>query len=637
MLSNWSTREVAWFSGLVLVLIICLIYRTNRLTLQRAVPASRGLGPTLCLSGLFLLIWGTKLNLIHDFGSDIPFWDQWGLEAPLISSVLKGTLHPSELFDPASEHRPLIMRLLDIMLLKLNGQWDPIVQMFVSSILYSLVLTGLCLVIWRLAGRKNLPLFCLAIGIIGVRHFSWETVLWGSTVGFILLPAFSFIAIVLLLYSKPFSADWHLGLAATLLGQFSIGSGFLAPFAVACVMVFNRISGTLKSKESRFAVFVLVAAAILEFLMTSVSPGAILKKFDPIGTLKVFGNIAAWPALWWGLAPLFWFPFFLLIRRQLRTGRSSDLTQFLLAVGTWALLEAASMAWYRGGSAVRYKDIHAAGLLVNLIIVFYLSAGRGLLADDRYRRAILAGSFALVLLTAMSVFHFNEMGIIVERHRLSEIEEVNTARYILTGDPSSLINQPPMHIPYTSSDGLIPLLEDPVVRNVFPAGIRAPLRLDPAEGPGFSAGGIPPELPALPHRKVLGSWRRNKGISNCEYLSGPISTSYSRLVFDIAGGAPGASLEILPSEGRAIPVYAGGRSSRWKQVAVKAPRVPFRLHARDRSEHGWIAFSWPRELAGGGYYVRQICSANLAIAAFGLVILIAGLTAIRSQRLETDK
>ena len=124
---------------------------------------------------------------------------------------------------------------------------------------------------------------------------------------------------------------------------------------------------------------------------------------------------------------------------------------------------------------------------------------------------------------------------------------------------------------------------------------------------------------------MLGSWAADKGHSRSDYLSQPISSSFGWLVFDIAGGGPGVSLEIVPLEGAAIQIDLGGLRPGWHEVLVEAPHGPFRLHATDRSEHGWIAFSLPRELAAGGYFVRRICSANFVVVTLGLMILFAGL------------
>lgn len=638
-LVKWSTQEVAWFSCLLLVLTGCMLYSANRVTLERAGAPSTGIGPVLCLAGLFFLVWGSKLNLINAFASDVPFWDQWDFEGLLYPAVLGGTLDPSILFQPHNEHRPLFTRLLSIMLLKLNGQWDPIVVMVVDSLLYSLILTGLCLVLWHLAGRRNLPVLCIMIGIIGVLHFSWENTLGGMHSCFYFMLGFSVLAIVLLLCSRPFTIAWFFGLAATLFGQFSLSTGFLAPFAVACVLLFNCISGTQKLKESSSAIVVLIAVAILEYQLAPVSHKALFARLDLVGFFRIYGNIAAWPFRHWALAAIVWSPFAILIRKQFRAKGTSRLTQVLLALGIWALLQAVPIAWYRGSSASRYRDIHAVGLLANLIITFYLFAAHRSLSNHSFwhRRAIWLGTAILVFCTAMSALHFKESTSILNKRHFSGIQEVNTARYVLTGDPSSLVGQPQFHIPFLSADYLMTILADPALRKVLPAGIRAPLAIEPAESLGFSPGAIPPDLPVLPHRSVLGSWSADKGVPRSEYLSNPISSSFQWLVFDIAGGGPGISLEILPSGGRAIPINLDGQSSGWKEVVVEAPRAPFRLHASDGSGHeGWLAFSLPRELAGGGYYIRRILSGNLFVLAFGMISLLAGLITLSKENLPLN-
>jgi hypothetical protein len=185
-------------------------------------------------------------------------------------------------------------------------------------------------------------------------------------------------------------------------------------------------------------------------------------------------------------------------------------------------------------------------------------------------------------------------------------------------------------------NALMEKLDDPTLRKVLPTCIRAPLPLEPAENSGFKPGGIPPGLPVLTHRIVLGSWGASKGPSGSEYLSRPISSSFQRLVFDIAGGGQGISFEILPSEGRAMGINVGDQTGTWKKVLVKAPRVPFRLHVTDRSEQGYIAFSLPRELAAGGYYTRRILSGSLLVILFGMISLLAGLITLSKENLPLD-
>jgi hypothetical protein len=590
--------------------------------------------------GLFFLILGAKLDLINAFGSDVPFWDPWGLEGGLFIPALEGRLDPSLLFRSYGEHNVLVSRLLALMLLKLNGQWDPIVELVVNSLIYSLILTGLCLILWRLAGRKNLPLFCLMIAISGVLHFGWENTVSTFQSCFYFLLGFSLLAIVLLVCSKPFSVPWFLGLVAALLGQFSLGTGFFPPVVVACVLFINSISGAQRLKESAPAAVALVAASILIFVLVpsghaSLQNGGPMNLFGvcvrAIAFLKQFAKVAAWPFHDGVFAAVLWLPFFILIWKQFRAKGTSTLAQFLLALGIWTLLHAAAIVWSRMSIglefAPRYKDILIAGLWINLIITSYLlRAYVSLLDRPASQRAVVwLGATLLALCTGMSALHLNTSDIWTQYYK--DIQEVNTARYVLTGDPSSLVNQPLYHIPMPSefAEALIKALDNQTLRKILPACIRAPLPLELAENQGFSAEGIPSGLPPLTHRKVLGSWKADKGPAVSEYLSQPVSSGFGWLVLDIAGGGLGTSLEILPSQGPAVRVDVGQLGRGWRKVMVKTPKGPFRLRATDRSEQSYIAFSMPRELAAGGYYTRWILSKNYLVLLLGMVCLLAGL------------
>ena len=121
------------FSCFVLVLISYQVYSANQLALQKAGTPSKGIGPLLCLSGLFFLVWGSKLDLINALRLEpsIQKGDQWGFEGSLYSFWFWKATPSSALMEtvPTNEHRPLVLRLLLTMLLKLNGQWDPIVSL----------------------------------------------------------------------------------------------------------------------------------------------------------------------------------------------------------------------------------------------------------------------------------------------------------------------------------------------------------------------------------------------------------------------------------------------------------------------------------------------------------------------------
>ena len=633
--------QVTFLSLLLLTLAAWMVFSAYRVARQPFDELSSGIGPVLCLTGLFFLIWGTKLSLIHAFGSDLPLWDIWEMEGNLFPKVLAGAIEPSAWFGPHHNHRPFTTRLLFAMLFEINGQWDPFIDLVVSSFFYSFILTGFCAVLWKFAGGKDLPQLCIVLGIFGLLQYSWEITLWSAPLCFYFLLFFSFISIVLLLNSKPFSVKWCLGLLATLLNQVSIASGFLVPLAIACGLIFDCLSRPKGFKKAALPIIVLTGVAVLEFQLVS-NPRPILIT-DLIRRLKVFGEAAAWPFPIWYLAPIVWSPFWMLLLHQFRSKRSSPLAQFLLTVGISTLVQVLAMAAERDAMAPRYRDIFAIGLSVHLIILFYFLNERFSFASRflRGRAPIWVGAIALVFCTVTSLLHLRVSADLLKHledlpHSFNSIQEVNTSGYVLTGDRSLILGQPVNHLPFPDEEGLFKYLDDPVLRRILPAGIRPPLFLEEEKNSGFSPGGGPPDVPVLTNRKVLGAWLNGRGLAPSEYLSRPVSSSYRYIVMDISGGGPDTLLEILPEEGPAIPVDLSRVVNGWEKVIIRAPDGPFRLHASNRGEHSWIAFSFPRELASGGYYARRIASGNLIPILLGMISLFAGFSAVRKKPCNSE-
>jgi hypothetical protein len=231
----------------------------------------------------------------------------------------------------------------------------------------------------------------------------------------------------------------------------------------------------------------------------------------------------------------------------------------------------------------------------------------------------MLGAVALVACVSLAVFHWRLPPGLLDRYAFMKIEEENTARYVLTGDTSSLVDKPfPQQIPFPDAERLIAFLDDPMLRRILPVGLRAPIVLDQAEGCGFASASIPPGVPAPPHRVVTGSWQAGRDKTRAVFVSRPVTSRFSWLVLDIAGGGSGTSMELAPASGKpAVPVPVEKKSAGWRQVMVPAPDGSFTVRAADDGE-SWLAFTWPRELAAGGYFARRF-------AASGAVLLIAGL------------
>ena len=88
----------------------------------------------------FLVIVCARWAGIEAWASDTPFADEWDAEGVfLYPKLADGTLSAADFFHPANEHHIIFTHLLNSLLLYINGQWDPIVQMMASSSIMAFV------------------------------------------------------------------------------------------------------------------------------------------------------------------------------------------------------------------------------------------------------------------------------------------------------------------------------------------------------------------------------------------------------------------------------------------------------------------------------------------------------------------
>ena len=82
------------------------------------------------VAAVFVVVIGLQLWLVAAAGTDIPFYDQWGIEGSwLFPSWVDGSLRAVDLVQPLNEHRMVWTHLLNLGLFMANGQWDPLVEL----------------------------------------------------------------------------------------------------------------------------------------------------------------------------------------------------------------------------------------------------------------------------------------------------------------------------------------------------------------------------------------------------------------------------------------------------------------------------------------------------------------------------
>jgi hypothetical protein len=187
----------------------------------------------LAAGGAALLVFAARLAEVHLFASDVPYNDQWVIEArQIIEPWLRGTLTLGDFFRPHFEHLPVWTRLLVWLQVAVTGRWDPLVQMTVNAALHA----GFIWLAtrWAWAVLRPVPA-CAVAGLLvlaGSLPHAWENIAWGFQSQFPIALIFLFVHVHGTCTQPSGSRGWWLAQAAAVAALFTLASLWLAPLAV---------------------------------------------------------------------------------------------------------------------------------------------------------------------------------------------------------------------------------------------------------------------------------------------------------------------------------------------------------------------------------------------------------------------
>ena len=436
----------------------------------------------LCLS-LFLIVTGARWWVVANFGSDVPYWDQWtGEGANLFKLYLDKTLSLRDWLAPHNEHRILWSRLLSFFLLLVNGEWDARLQMEVNALLYTLVPCGLFFYFSRGRDWRFKISFFLCLALLFALPFAWENIIEGFQSQFCLLSAFSLAGIGLLLNEKPFSKKWAWGIASCIGALFTMGSGFFAPASVICVLglLFLRDRENWRNRLAwDWPTWIFCFGLIISGLLSSVTVArhAIYKAASAKDYLYSLGFLLSWPVPWSRFfALILWAPFAFFSIRFLKGENDSAEGRLLLGAGFWTLLQSLALSYNRSVliASPRYFDILVFGVIVNFLFAGFLS-GR------KIKRHALWLSLLIVLnVTGLTIVSLKAGIAIIQRKYTYEVERIHTKGFISTGNPDFIYKtKDQLDIPCPDAKLLETLLRDSSFLKILPVSLRAALPLTP--------------------------------------------------------------------------------------------------------------------------------------------------------------
>lgn len=426
---------------------------------------------------------GARASLIHEYGSPLPFWDEWDAEGgALYPAYQAGELEFSSLVAPHNEHRIFFTRVQSLAMFAWLQAWEPRIAMALNAVWMASAAAWLAHVVMiRIGGLPGIGLAGLCAVLFAAPH-SWQNTLWGfqSHGAFALLTGVALLALVS--SAQRSWTTWCGMVGFGVAGLLTTGAGVLAPLAAAIVMACYGLSRTRSRRDGAIVCLGGVLAAAGWFLAVEVPGHAALRAQSLETFLAVFLHGIAWPGLELTfLVPLLWAPLCLLAARLLRGRISrSAASDLALLLGVWAVVHAESVAWARGSGLPghlplsRYLDGLTCGVLANgIALVLCCRTPRG----GRRIQIVTASWLAAV---AMGLAHqtYTNFGTQLKVYALSaRSQSALIEAYVQAGDPAVFANRNVLEIGHHDPESIRRVLDEPANAPWLPTAARRPLEV----------------------------------------------------------------------------------------------------------------------------------------------------------------
>ena len=418
----------------------------------------------LILTVFLILI--SKIIIIWNYGSNVPFWDQWDAEAlNLYKPYEDGVLNWKWLFAPHNEHYIFFSKLLSLFLYWIYDGWYPIYQIYINAFLHSIcILIFYLLIINGTENGKKFAVFCVFSLIIFMVPFGYENLLSGFQSQFYFVTLFGFLAIYFLLEKKEWSFFWFLGLICLLCSFFSLAGGLVFCLAISVTYLFLFFTENYRSKYLLlFVVFTIIF--ILEYILT---PHIITH--DDIKSSNIFSFFAAYN--YWSAWPLklsfggvfIYFPSLYYIYKFSKKNVNQSNKKFYLGLIFWGFCQIASIAYSRGeiifsvDKGSRYLDLISYSIIVNLVIILTIFPLK--------RQFLFSFIWGSIILTGVLLNFSNVNNQLKLKGSQSLKQEANLKCFLKTNNTNCIYNKKWKEIPYPWASKLESLLRDTTINKI---------------------------------------------------------------------------------------------------------------------------------------------------------------------------
>ena len=428
-----------------------------------------------------LIVIGAKCWMIARYGNPTPYWDQWDAEAAtLYPHYFAGTLRFSDLIAPHNEHRILVTRLWSLFLLELEGYWDPILQMLANTLLLGALIALLIVAVRPILDRLSWIGFAIFITVIFALPVTWGNGLSGFNSQWYFMQLFSIAGLLAIIAAAAFTPRWWIALLLLIASYFSMAGGAATMAAGFAICVVQYASGRRAGAKELLALALLAAATVVMVVYIPASSGgdAPARAHTIAEFIRGWLDVASWPITSGQptavlilcaipiQAPALLGSLYVIRQRP----PLSDRRWLLVALAGWFALQAAALAYGRGGGTEsRYVDAIIVGLLASDIA--FLWAWRASQSSPPRRRVVFAAAaFWLTLIFTGAGIKIVKDAVpqMTKFYALSTPQTETLRNYLATSDIGALENKPPLYIPYPDARRLASIISNPAVRAILP-------------------------------------------------------------------------------------------------------------------------------------------------------------------------
>jgi hypothetical protein len=354
-------------------------------------------------------------------------------------------------------------------------------QMTVNAFICATYACGLAFCLWHFLGRKNGWLVCCLLAPFFALPYAGENAIWAISSLGNFVNIFALATLVGLGSAKPGSRWWWMGLAAAIMGLFTVASGLLAPAAVGGLMILRVIKNR---RIERRNLITLVSCLVVVGLGLSLGVTAEVDLPLRAHSLTEFTSDLVRNLTWLffdapGPAGFIFLPLVLLIvlyfRRDFQESRAAEL---LLGLGLWSVLQSVALAYGRanyGGDfpVSRYLDI------LNVFVIASLFAS--VLLAQFWLRGAFSTKLTLFLPLVFSAVIFFGLcrisqivvdNLLVPTRMMNLVAEERVGTFMATGDKRELFEKPTVR---PDPEVVLGVLQNAKLQTILPAVCLPPV------------------------------------------------------------------------------------------------------------------------------------------------------------------